>query len=74
MIKLKEDKKIYKQKWWCRFNLMPFGDELFVLDKDADDWLTRLNIPAKYERQDIKTRRYEKPKRRYVNNGRKKKK
>jgi hypothetical protein len=65
---------IDKQIWWCRFNLMPFGDELFVLDKDVDDWLTRLNIPAKYERQDIKTRRYEKPKRRYVNNGRKKKK
>jgi hypothetical protein len=49
---------------------VPFGEELFVLDKDADDWLTRLNIPVKYERQDIKTRRYEKPERRYVNNGR----
>tara|TARA_R100001443_G_scaffold117116_1_gene140011 strand:+ start:1653 stop:1871 length:219 start_codon:yes stop_codon:yes gene_type:complete len=72
MIELKEDKKTYKRKWWCRFNLMPFGDELFVLDKDADDWLTRLNIPAKYERQEIQTRKYEKPEGSYVNNGRKK--
>jgi hypothetical protein len=43
------------------------------MDKDADDWLTRLNVPEKYERGNIKIRRYEKPEGSYVNNGRKKK-
>jgi hypothetical protein len=49
----------------------PNYEDYSLLDKDADDWLTRLNVPAKYERQDIKTRKYEKPEGVYINNGRK---
>ena len=49
----------------------PNYEDYSLLDKDADDWLTRFNIPAKYKRQDIKTRRYEKPEGVYANNGRK---
>ena len=49
----------------------PNYEDYSLLDKDADDWLTRLNVPAKYERQDIKTRRSEKPEGVYANNCRK---
>tara|TARA_R110000851_G_scaffold127275_1_gene259234 strand:+ start:449 stop:670 length:222 start_codon:yes stop_codon:yes gene_type:complete len=49
----------------------PNYEDYSLLDKDADDWLTRLNVPAKYERQDIKTRKNEKPEGVYINNGRK---
>ena len=49
----------------------PNYEDYSLLDKDADVWLTRLNVPAKYERQDIKTRKNEKPEGVYINNGRK---
>ncbi len=49
----------------------PNYEDYSLLDKDADDWLTRLNVPAKYKRQDIKTRKNEKPEGVYINNGRK---
>ena len=51
----------------------PNYEDHSLLDKDADEWLTRLNVPEKYERGNIKIRRYEKPEGSYVNNGRKKK-
>ena len=39
----------------------PNYEDLSILDRDADVWLSRLNIPVKYERQDIQTRKNEKP-------------
>ena len=50
----------------------PDYEDYSILDKDADEWLNRLNIPSKYERQHIKTRRFEKPEGSYSKNGRKK--
>jgi len=50
----------------------PDYEDYSILDKDADEWLNRLNIPSKYERQHIKTRRFEKPEGVYSKNGRKK--
>ena len=67
-------RKLSKRKRWVDLQHAihdPNYEDYSLLDKDADVWLTRLNVPAKYERQDIKTRRNEKPEGIYANNGRK---
>ena len=51
----------------------PCYKDYTLLDEEADEWLSRLNRPVKYERQNIKTRDNEKPKGAFKNNGRKKK-
>jgi|TARA_A100000172_G_scaffold79096_1_gene65500 hypothetical protein len=53
--------------------LDPYYNDYTLLDEEADEWLTRLNRPIKYERQNIKIRDGEKPKGAFKNNGRKKK-
>ena len=73
----KEDRKKFKliMKKASAYKALvdPDYEDYSILDKDADEWLNRLNDPAKYERQDIKTRDNEKPKGAFKNNGRKKK-
>ena len=56
-----------------RFLFVPWQNDYTLLDEEADEWLTRLNRPIKYERQNIKTRDNEKPEGAFKNNGRKKK-
>jgi len=51
----------------------PFYKDYTLLDEDADEWLTRLNRPVKYERQKIKIRDREMPEGAFKNNGRRKK-
>ena len=36
--------------------LDPYYNDYTLLDEEADEWLTRLNRPIKYERQNIKIR------------------
>tara|TARA_R100001163_G_C4999580_1_gene149224 strand:- start:509 stop:778 length:270 start_codon:yes stop_codon:yes gene_type:complete len=56
-----------------RYLIAPWQNDYTLLDEETDEWLARLNRPAKYERQNIKTRDNEKPKGAFKNNGRKKK-
>jgi hypothetical protein len=56
-----------------RFLFVLWKNDFTLLDEEADEWLTRLNRPVKYERQNIKIRDGEKPKGAFKNNGRKKK-
>ena len=73
MNKIQKQFKLRMQKASAYASLRdPNYEDLSILDRDADVWLSRLNIPVKYERQDIQTRKNEKPKGLYVNNGRKK--
>ena len=51
----------------------PCYKDYTLLDEEADEWLTRLIRPVKYERHNIKIRDCEKPKGAFKNNGRKKK-
>lgn len=67
-------KNIFRKKKWIDLQHAihnPFYKDQAILDEDADEWLTRLNvpIPMKYERQNIKIRKGEKPKGAFKNNG-----
>lgn len=68
---------IRKKKWADIQHVLynPFYKDQSILDEDADEWLVRLNqpVPIKYERQNIKIRKGEKPEGAFKNNGAKKK-
>tara|TARA_R110001632_G_scaffold110402_3_gene220931 strand:+ start:826 stop:1077 length:252 start_codon:yes stop_codon:yes gene_type:complete len=67
-------KNILRKKKWVGIQHVlynPFYEDQTILDKDVDEWLVRLNQPApmKYERQNIKIRKGEKPEGAFKNNG-----
>ena len=58
---------------YLRSLIEPWQNDYTLLDEEADEWLSRLNVPNKYKRQNIKTRENEKPEGAFKNNGRKRK-